>query len=244
MEVDEFQCLNTDNIITPIDANRLESLLIESEYDCCKTEHLIKGFRTGFSLGYEGPSRRQDKSENLPFTIGSPTEMWNKIMKEVKLNRYAGPFTTIPHDFYIQSPIGLVPKDGGKKTRLIFHLSYDFKTSQVAPPNSVNFFTPDNLCSVKYKDLDYAVKSCLQLKQELNDGFWDPILKKENLSRNQVELTFSKTDAVSAFRILLISPGQRRWLIMKAKHPKTGETSACHSEQVSVALSFNFFLML
>ena len=45
-------------------------------------------------------------------------------MKEVKEGRYAGPFESIPFDSYIQSPIGLVPKDGGKDTRLIFHLSY------------------------------------------------------------------------------------------------------------------------
>ena len=46
-------------------------------------------------------------------------------MKEVKLGRYAGPFPTIPYEEdFIQSPIGLVPKDQGCDTRLIFHLSY------------------------------------------------------------------------------------------------------------------------
>ena len=48
-------------------------------------------------------------------------------MKEIKERRYAGPFMkeNFPFVNYIQSPIGLVPK-AGNKTRLIFHLSYDF----------------------------------------------------------------------------------------------------------------------
>ena len=45
-------------------------------------------------------------------------------MKEIAEKRMAGPFEDIPFEHFIQSPIGLVPKDGGKKTRLIFHLSY------------------------------------------------------------------------------------------------------------------------
>ena len=76
-------------------------------------------------------------------------------MKEVKDNRYAGPFEEIPFKTYIQSPIGLVLKDKGKKTRLIFHLSY--------PKNgdSVNSGIPDEECSVKYPDFMEAVRICL-----------------------------------------------------------------------------------
>ena len=35
-------------------------------------------------------------------------------MKEVEAKHYAGPFKTIPFENFIQSPIGLVPKDNGK----------------------------------------------------------------------------------------------------------------------------------
>ena len=45
-------------------------------------------------------------------------------MLEVEKKRYAGPFEEIPYEYFIQSAIGLVPKDKGKKARLIFHLSY------------------------------------------------------------------------------------------------------------------------
>ena len=79
-------------------------------------------------------------------------------MKEVKLKRYAGPFSEIPFDSYIQSPIGLVPKDNGKDTRLIFHLSYP----QNAKKKSVNANTPKELCSVGYPDFDKAIQLCLR----------------------------------------------------------------------------------
>ena len=46
-------------------------------------------------------------------------------MEEVQLGHYAGLFKVIPYENYIQSTIRLVPKAGGK-TRLIFHLSFDF----------------------------------------------------------------------------------------------------------------------
>ena len=64
----------------------------------------------GFSLGYQGPEEIQKTSDNLKFSIGNETELWNKVMKEVKNQRYAGPFEKIPFKNYIQSPIGLVPK--------------------------------------------------------------------------------------------------------------------------------------
>ena len=48
---------------------------------------------------------------NLKFRVGNPTILWNKVMKEVGLGRYAGPFKQIPFNNYIQSPIGLVEKD-------------------------------------------------------------------------------------------------------------------------------------
>ena len=92
-----------------------------------------------------------------------PVELWNKVMSEVKECRFAGPYklTELPFDSFIQSPIGLVPKDGGLKTRLIFHLSYDFGEEE--GKKSLNYFTPDELCSERYNDLDDAVKKCLKL---------------------------------------------------------------------------------
>ena len=57
---------------------------------------------------------------------------------------------------FIQSLVGLEPKHEPGETRLIFHLSY---------PNddSVNSNTPKSKCSVKYKDLDNAIRLCLEV---------------------------------------------------------------------------------
>ena len=53
---------------------------------------------------------RKDKSRNLPFKAGNPIDLWNKVIKEVQANRYAGPFEETPSEYYVQSPLGLVPK--------------------------------------------------------------------------------------------------------------------------------------
>ena len=84
-------------------------------------------------------------------------QLWNKLIKEVRAKRVAGPFNEIPFDNYIQSPIGMVLKSEpeSKQTRLIFHLSYDFgeKTSD----KSLNLHTREEICLVKYNNLNKAV---------------------------------------------------------------------------------------
>ena len=122
---------------------------------------------------------------NLKLSIGDETDLWNKVMKKVKLKRNAGPFADIPYkDDYIQSPIGLVPRDNGKDMRLIFHLSYP-RSGKLS--SSINANTPKNLCTVKYPDLSEAIKLI------------NSIIKESG------SCAISKTDASSAFRNLGIS---------------------------------------
>ena len=74
-----FSAENTklDNIVTPVNADVLEKLLIESAYDKKETEFLVNGFRHGFDIGYEEPMDRADKSRNIPFRegVGSKQEL-------------------------------------------------------------------------------------------------------------------------------------------------------------------------
>ena len=112
-------------ILTPINLQNFKSSLRQSGYDATKSVGLIQGFSRGFDIGYRGPEDRIDESRNLPLNIGLTTDLWNKIIKEVEQHRYAGPFFKPPYSYYVQSPIGLVPK-ANNKMRLIFHLSYDF----------------------------------------------------------------------------------------------------------------------
>ena len=120
-------------------------------------------------------------------------------MKEVKLKHFAGPFKEIPykHDF-IQSPIGLVPKDNDRDTHLIFHLSYS-RTGPGSP--SVNANTPKELCSIKYPDFSYAIRRCIE------EG---------------ISCAIGKSDVSTAFRNLGLSAKFWRYLIMKAWSPKDG----------------------
>ena len=108
---------NLEDIETPVDIDALEFLLLDAGYDKQKSQFLINGFRNGFDLGYRGNQQVNLTAPNLKFVIGDETVLWNKVMQEVMLHRYAGPFDSIPFKHYIQSPIGLVPKDGGQKVK-------------------------------------------------------------------------------------------------------------------------------
>ena len=195
-EVLNYVNLDLVNLVTPVDADKLEELLSQTNYDPIKSKHVVKGFRQGFSLGYMGKKHVKLTSPNLKLRVGLETELWNKMMKEVKEKRFAGPFDAIPFEYYIQSPVGLVPKDQGLNTRLIFHLSYPRKFEASTGPISVNANTPKNKCKVHYPDLDLAIKRCLEEGKNCFCG---------------------KSDAKAAFRNLPISSKYWKFLIMKAR---------------------------
>ena len=188
--------LDLNHLITPVKCDQLERLLKMSNYDNVETNFLVNGFKFGFDLGYRGPQIIQQKAKNLKFVIGNKTEMWNKIMKEVKENRYAGPFEQIPFENYIQSPLGLVPKDKGTKTRLIFHLSHPRDSSK---GESVNGNTPEDMTKVSYCSFDDAVRLCLKEGKGCHAG---------------------KSDMSSAFRHFPISKKFWKFLVMTAQDPE------------------------
>ena len=193
----QYSNFDLKTVFTPVKPDVLEDLLLKSGYDAQKTQYLVKGFHEGFSIGYEGPRNVKQKSPNLPLTIGSEIDLWNKVMKEVKEKRFAGPYSEIPFDTYIQSPIGLVPKDNGTKTRLIFHLSYPRTGRNIKL--SVNANTPPEICKVKYSDFDQAIARCLEEGKSCMMG---------------------QSDFSSAFRHLGILPEHWRYLVMKARNPE------------------------
>ena len=198
-EVLQYENYDLESVISPVNVDEFEKLLIESMYDKSETEFLIDGFKNGFSLEYKGDRDVKICSPNLKFReVGSPMELWNKVMKEVKKNRYAGPFEEVPFEHYIQSPIGLVPKDNGKDTRLIFHLSYPRGRGI-----SVNANTPKELCKVKYPDFNKAIQLCL---------------------RQGKNCKIAKSDMQSAFRNLGMKKRDWKFLVMKATSPLDGKT--------------------
>ena len=185
-----------ENVVTPVKPDILEQLLVETGYDHEETKFVVDGFRHGFDLGYQGQCCNiQRRAPNLKLRVGNKTILWNKVMKEVKLGRFAGPYEVPPFEDFIQSPIGLVPKDGSD-TRLIFHLSYP-RTGA-----SINSETPKEACSIKYPDFSDAIRICLQLGAGCKIG---------------------KSDMKSAFRNLGIKVSQFMLLILAATSPFDGK---------------------
>ena len=192
----EYSNFDLSSIVTPVKVHTYEHLLRQAGYNQKKIEFLVNGFTHGFSLEYHGPKRVTRTARNLILGVGSKLELWNKVMVEVKAKRYAGPFEKVPFKYFIQSPIGLVPKDKGKKTRLIFHLYY--------PKNgdSVNSGIPKELCSVKYPDFQQAVELCIRAGPSCNGA---------------------KSDMSMAFRNIPMNKKSWKYLILKCEHPETGK---------------------
>ena len=195
-EVLDFVNHDLTNIVTPVNAQIFAKMLRKAGYPRRKINFIEKGFSMGFSLQYKGSRQVQRRAPNLEIRVGSKVELWNKVMTEVKDGRFVGPFQEVPYKHFIQSPIGLVPKDKGTKTRLIFHLSY--------PKNgeSVNSGIPEKYCTVRYPDFEQAVKLCLA-------------------AGNSCKI--SRSDISRAFCNVPLSPKQWPLLIMKAANPKNGK---------------------
>ena len=70
-------------------------------YEVDKANKLVNGFQYGFSLGYQGSMQLKRLAPNLKFRVGNETILWNKVMKEVKEKRYAGPYDQPPFKFFI-----------------------------------------------------------------------------------------------------------------------------------------------
>ena len=83
-------------------------------------EVLRAGFTDGFKLIFHG-DRLFRNSPNLKSVKLDPDSTLSKVMKEVKLNRIAGPFQKVPISNLMISPIGLVSKSEPGKLRLIQH---------------------------------------------------------------------------------------------------------------------------
>ena len=195
--IDRFENYDLETIVTRINADTMEQLLIETNYNKEEIKFWMDGFRYGFSLEYQGSMYHQNRSGKLHFRLRNKTILWNKIMKEVKAGRVAGPYkeSEFPFDEYLQAPLGLVLKSGNKAC-MIFHLSYDFVENK-----SVNYHTSENLCKVQYNDLDETVRASLNLRTEL--------------------VFYAKTNVCSAFKLIPTNTWSWRQSMMQPEDPET-----------------------
>ena len=91
-----------------------------------------------------------------------------------------------------------MPKDNGKDTRLVFHLSYP-RLGKTKQQKSVNGNTLKEICTVKYPDFDKAIQLCMATGA-----------KKCKLGHSDVR---------SAFRNLCMNKSAWKFLLMKARSP-------------------------
>lgn len=154
----------------------------------------MNGFRHGFDIHCKAPLNCRRFTNNLKLRVGSEADLWNKTMTEVKAKRFIGPYTkeNIPLEYFYQSPQGLIPKKGSTKLRNIFHLSYP-RTGL-----SVNSEIDPDLCTVKFRDVDYAVQQAL---------------------REGASCYFSSSDFSQAFRHLPLAKKCWPYLVLMAIHP-------------------------
>lgn len=153
---------------TPVNADRLKSLLIKYN----KSQELVVGFSSGFSLGISGEIIPAiDTPENHKSARESPGLVLDKLVKEINKGRIAGPFNQLPFPDLIISPLGLIPKKEPGKYRLIHNLSYP-------EGNSVNSLIPQEFSAVQYETIEHAIdlvrgfgKGCLMAKADIEDAF-------------------------------------------------------------------------
>ena len=77
-------------IVTPVNINRFEKLLIEAHYDKDEINFLSNGFKNGFSIGYMGPKDRQQTTCNVPLKCGSKRDFGTKWSKRLNSRNSLG----------------------------------------------------------------------------------------------------------------------------------------------------------
>jgi hypothetical protein len=162
---------------TPIDSEKLKRWL--QGYPQANT--LIHQFKHGFNL--KASTNQSFHSNNHKSAHQNPEIVTQKLQKELKAGRIAGPFPKPPFEPFMVSPLGLVPKkDGG--FRVIHDLSYP-------KGHSVNDSIHHSDSTVQYAKIDDAIK----------------IIKRMGRCA-----FMAKTDVESAFRLIPIRPANYHML--------------------------------
>ena len=101
----------------------------------------------------------------------NPSILKEKIVKEIKAGRVAGPFDISPFPNLQISPLGLVPKKKVGEYRVIHHLLYPDHLS-------INDGIPQDKCTVQYQAIDDAIslvkyhgQGSLMAKTDMENGY-------------------------------------------------------------------------
>ena len=151
---------------------------------------------------------------NIMSAYQHPEVVHQKIQKELRMGRIAGPFANRPLPTFRVTPIDLVPKKESNDFCLIHHLSYPFGLS-------VNDFIDSKHCSVQYTSFDGAIHLV------------------QDLGRNRL---LFKSDVSNAFRLLPLAISELNQLGFKFLG-QYYEKSACHLVVLSLVNNGRFWLL-
>ena len=133
---------------TPIRVAPLARLLREVKYP--NSDFIVKGFTSGFDLGFVGPRTSLSSNNNLSVNL-NPEAAIQKVMGEVELGRIAGPFADIPFPDFKCSPLSLREKSTPGKYRLLHNLSYPYDE------RAVNLNIPPEASHLQYASVLDAI---------------------------------------------------------------------------------------
>lgn len=169
---------------TPVKWIELEQYL--EGYTQQVVNFLVDGFRNGFRINV-GNTMGPLNAKNLKSAYEHGEVLRQKIDKEVREGKVAGPFEKPPLDNFIISPVGLVPKKKPGEFRRIHHLSHP-------QGHSVNDNIAKKDTAVSYQTVDDAIQEVLATGQSAY---------------------MAKTDIEGAYRIMPIHPDSYHLLGMK-----------------------------
>ena len=147
----------------------------------------MEGITNGFILHFEGPQTPLT-STNSPSLLSNIQVAREKIQHELSLGRIAGPFKFPPFPNFKTSPLALREKSTPGKFRLLHNLSYPYDS------NSVNYNIPKEFTTVKYQNIQHAIKL---LQSHAPDAY------------------MAKSDISDAFHIIPVHPSQYHLLGFK-----------------------------
>ena len=155
-------------MVSPVDVNRLEELLIEHPNKAL-VKYVTDGFRFGFDIGFSG-SISDTRPRNLLSARQNPAPVSAAIERELSRRHTSGPFHIPPFQPFHCSPLGAVPKKDGTH-RIILDLS--------SPRGqSVNEGISRQEFSVRYSLFDEAIqlvrmlgRGCFLAKIDIKPAF-------------------------------------------------------------------------
>ena len=147
---------------------------------------ISQGVWEGFRIGFDYTSRRESASRNMRSTVEHPEAVYRYLEDECSKGRVLGPFPPSSVPQVHVSRLGVVPKKGIDKWRLILDLS--------SPEGrSVNDGIRPELCSLSYVSVDDAARMATRAGQGA---------------------LLAKVDIKSAYRLVPVHPEDRLLLGM------------------------------